>query len=247
MKTLIAANWKMHGDLSWETKPSEFRGFYPVNAENVEILLCPPAYIIPSLATACADHDIALGAQDCHFETSGAFTGEMSADMARDAGAGYAIVGHSERRALFGETDAVVARKAEAVSNAGLIPIICVGESREQREAGDADEVVGAQVLGSIPKSADGQNIVIAYEPVWAIGTGLVPTLEDIAAMHDHIRGILSSRFGEASAEKIRILYGGSVKPANAKDILALGDVNGALIGGASLDMESLAAIAKCA
>ena len=247
MKTLIAANWKMHGDLSWETKPSEFRGFYPVNAENVEILLCPPAYIISSLATACADHNISLGAQNCHFEASGAFTGEMSADMVRDAGAGYVIVGHSERRALFGETDAIVARKSESVSAAGLTPIICVGESREQREAGDADEVVGAQVLGSIPKSADGKNIVIAYEPVWAIGTGLVPTLEDIAAMHDHIRGILGSRFGEAKAEKIQIIYGGSVKPINAKDILALGDVNGALIGGASLDMESLADIAKCA
>ncbi len=246
MNTLIAANWKMHGDLSWVTKPSEFRECYPLNGQKVEILLCPPAYLISAMNVACNNQLISLGAQNCHFEMQGAFTGEMSAQMMRDGGASYVIVGHSERRALFGETDKIVAQKADAVSMAGLTPIICVGEDRSQRESGEADEVVGAQLQSSIPLSADGENLVIAYEPVWAIGTGLVPTLEDIAAMHDHIRGILSNRFGVKMAEKIRILYGGSVKPSNAKEILALGDVNGALIGGASLEMDSLAAIAKC-
>ncbi len=246
MNTLIAANWKMHGDLSWRSKPAEFRTHYERNAQGVEILLCPPHYMIPSLGQACAGLNISVGAQTCHFKASGAFTGEMSAEMLSDAGAKYVIVGHSERRALFGETDVMIALKAQAVSGAGLIPIICVGENRQQRETGDADEVVGVQLAGSIPSGADGENLVIAYEPVWAIGTGLVPSLEDIAAMHDHIRGILSTRFGEQAAQSIQILYGGSVKPSNAKDILALGDVNGALIGGAGLDMESLAGIAKC-
>ncbi len=246
MNTLIAANWKMHGNLSWAGKPAEFRTHYERNAQGVEILLCPPHYMIPTLTGACAGLNIFVGAQTCHFETSGAFTGEMSAQMLSDAGAQYVIVGHSERRALFGETDAMIALKAQAVSGAGLVPIICVGENREQREAGDADEIVGTQLAGSIPGHANGENMVIAYEPVWAIGTGLVPSLGDIAAMHDHIRGILSARFGEQIAQSIQILYGGSVKSSNAKDILALGDVNGALIGGAGLDMESLADIAKC-
>lgn len=246
MNTLIAANWKMHGDLSWVAKMAELNIHFAERNKNIEVLICPPAYMIPSFVIACKNLDISIGAQNCHFETNGAFTGEMSADMVSDAGADYVIVGHSERRAIFGETDEVVAQKSEAASNASLTPIVCVGENREQREAGDADEVVGVQLQGSIPASSDGKNIAIAYEPVWAIGTGLVPTLEDIAAMHDHIRGILTKRFGEKTAEKTRILYGGSVKPSNAKDILALGDVNGALIGGASLEMESLAAIAKC-
>jgi len=209
------------------------------------VLLCPPHYLIPSLAKACIGLGIGIGAQNCHFEQEGAYTGEMSAEMAADAGGTYVILGHSERRALFGETDRDVVRKAVAVHEAGLCPIICVGESLEQRQAGQADEVVGEQLRHSVPTSIDGQPLVIAYEPVWAIGTGLVPSLEDIAAMHDHIRGTLAARFGEKKAQTIRILYGGSVKPSNAKEILALSDVNGALIGGAGLDMENLAAIAK--
>lgn len=247
MNTLIAANWKMHGDLSWSAKPAEFRARFAATNQGVDVLICPPAYMLPAMAKACEGLDISVGAQNCHAAEQGAFTGEMSAAMVKDSGASYVILGHSERRALFSETSEMVADKAEAVFKAGLAPIICVGESREQREAGDADEVVGVQVKGSIPHGADPENLVIAYEPVWAIGTGLVPTLEDIAAMHDHIRGLLAERFGEKAAQSIKILYGGSVKPANAKDILALGDVNGALIGGASLDMESFAAIARAA
>jgi len=249
MKTLIAANWKMNGSLEWTGKPAAFAAAYQPKQQGAEILICPPSYLIPSLAKACVGLDISVGAQNCHFAQSGAFTGEMSAAMVKDAGGTYVILGHSERRAIFGETDHDVVQKAVAVQEAGLCPIICVGESLEQREAGQADEVVGEQLRHSTPTSIIGgqkgvQNLVIAYEPVWAIGTGLVPSLEDIAAMHDHIRGTLAARFGEKTAQSIRILYGGSVKPSNARDILALGDVNGALIGGAGLDMESLAAIA---
>ena len=247
MNTLIAANWKMYGDLSWRVKPAEFRAGFNAANQGVDVLICPPAFMLPAIAKACEGLDISVGAQNCHAAEQGAFTGEMSAQMVRDSGARYVILGHSERRAQFGETSEMVASKAESAAKAGLTPIICVGESRAQREAGDADEVVGVQIKGSIPHGADSDNLVIAYEPVWAIGTGLVPTLEDIAAMHDHIRGLLAERFGEAGAQSIKILYGGSVKPANAKDILALGDVNGALIGGASLDMESFAAIARAA
>ncbi|MBL4870966.1 MAG: triose-phosphate isomerase [Robiginitomaculum sp.] len=247
MKTLIAANWKMNGDLSWAQKPEVFRQVFKVEQESVDILICPPAYLIPSLVAASKSLDISIGAQDCHFATGGAFTGEMSASMMADAGAKYVIVGHSERRALFGESDEVVAKKAAAVNDTGMIPIICVGENRGQREAGQADEIVGAQLIGSLPENTYPATLIIAYEPVWAIGTGLIPTLEDIASMHDHIRGILGTLFGENKASTVPILYGGSVKPSNAKEILALSDVNGALIGGASLDMDSLAAIAKCA
>ena len=244
MKTLIAANWKMNGSLDWAERPAAFEAAYRPKKRDAEILICPPSYLIPSLAKACEGLDIGIGAQNCHFEQGGAFTGEMSAAMVKDAGGTYVILGHSERRALFGETDHDVVQKAVAVMEAGLCPIICVGESLEQRQSGQADEVVGEQLRHSVPTSIDGEPLVIAYEPVWAIGTGLVPSLEDIAAMHDHIRGTLAARFGEKTAQSIRILYGGSVKPSNAKEILALGDVNGALIGGAGLDMDSLAAIA---
>lgn len=244
MKTLIAANWKMQGRLDWTDKPAAFMAAYGQNSPDVEVLICPPSYLIPSMARACAGLDIGIGAQNCHYAQEGALTGEMSAAMVKDAGGTYVILGHSERRVIFGETDRDIVRKAVAAHEAGLCPIICVGESQAQREMGQADEVVGEQLRHSVPTSIDGQPFVIAYEPVWAIGTGLVPSLEDIAAMHDHIRGTLAARFGEKMAQSIQILYGGSVKPSNAKEILALGDVNGALIGGAGLDMESLAAIA---
>ncbi len=236
----------MHGDLSWAAKPAALRAVLRPSS-GVEILLCPPDYLLPPLVAACAGLDISVGAQNCHQEDQGAFTGEMSARMAADSGAGYVILGHSERRTLFGEGDGLIAQKAAAVMKAGLSPIICVGESRTQRDAGDVNIVVGEQLENSIPQDADGKNIVIAYEPVWAIGTGLVPTLADIAAMHGHIRAMLIARFGAKTAQTIRILYGGSVKPDNAKDILALVDVGGALIGGASLDMQSLAKIAQAA
>jgi len=248
MRTLIAANWKMHGNLSWVQKPAEFRALFPANQakgdKNIDMLLCPPAHMLEAMARASEGLDISIGTQNCHDQSSGAYTGELSADMVAETGANYVILGHSERRAIFGDTDDWVASKTSAAQKAGLTPIICVGESRAEREAGHAEEVVGSQIAGSIPMDADGDNLVIAYEPVWAIGTGLTPTIEDIAIIHDHVRGCLTTRFGAKTADKIQILYGGSVKPSNAKEILALKDVAGALIGGAGLDMESLAAIA---
>lgn len=247
MKTLIAANWKMHGDLSWDQKPGEFRAFYPKNDKHVQCLICPPAFMIPALVEQGKTNDILVGAQNCHAEVSGAFTGEMSAKMIAGTGATYVIVGHSERRALFGETDAVVSAKAQAALDADLIPIICIGESEAERRDGEELNVATRQLTHSIPDKADGSGLVIAYEPVWAIGTGLTPTLGDIDAMHNHIRELLEERFGKRQGRRIQILYGGSVKPANAKEILAIDNVNGALIGGASLDMESFAAIANSA
>ncbi len=246
MKTLIAANWKMHGQLTWVEKPAEFRAIFPGN-DRVDVLICPPAHMLQIMVKACAGLDISIGAQNCHDQVLGAFTGEISAQMVADTGASHVILGHSERRAMFGDTDEVVAAKTGAALKAGLVAIVCVGESRAEREAGQAEEMVGAQLAASIPKNADGDSLVIAYEPVWAIGTGLVPGLEDIAIMHDHIRGCLTTRFGASIADKIQILYGGSLKPDNAKDILALKDVGGALIGGAGLEMDSLAAIAATA
>lgn len=237
----------MHGDLSWVQKPAEFRKRFPKSDDNIDILLCPPAHMLEPMVRACNGTGILIGAQNCHDQASGAFTGELSAEMVAETGARFVILGHSERRAMFGDTDKWVAAKTSAAQNAGLTPIVCVGESRAEREAGHAEEVVGRQLAGSIPPDADGDNLVIAYEPVWAIGTGLTPTTEDIATIHDHIRGCLSTRFGAPIADEIQILYGGSVKPGNAKEILALGDVAGALIGGAGLEMDSLAAIAAAA
>lgn len=244
MKILIAANWKMHGNLAWVQKPAEFRALFPQNNNNIDILLCPPAHMLEPMVRASKGTGIFIGAQNCHDQASGAYTGELSAKMVAETGASYVILGHSERRAIFGDTDKWVAAKTSAAQKTGLTPIVCVGESQSEREAGHAEEVVGTQLAGSIPADADGNNIVIAYEPVWAIGTGLTPTIEDIATIHDHIRGCLTTRFGAKIADKIQILYGGSVKPSNAKEILALKDVAGALIGGAGLEMESLAAIA---
>ena len=246
MKHLIAANWKMNGDFSWTSKPKQLRDIVG-NSPNIDILLCPPAHLLKAMNDACMGLDIAIGAQNCHDKTSGAFTGEISAKMVKDCGADYVILGHSERRAMFGDNDDWVARKTIAAQAVGLIPIICVGETEEVRQAGQAEEIVGQQIAASLEGEINGGKLVVAYEPVWAIGTGLVPSLEDIATMHDHIRGCLVARFGEQIAIAIKILYGGSVKPENAKDILALQDVNGALIGGAGLEMQSLAAIAKSA
>jgi len=247
MKTLIAANWKMQGNLSWVQKPAEFRALFAQSDDNIDVLLCPPTHMLAALVRACEGLNISVGAQNCHDQASGAFTGEISSEMVAQTGAKYVILGHSERRAMFGDTDKWVAAKTTAAQVAGLRPIVCVGESLTQREAGQAEEIVGKQLAGSLPKNADPDNLVIAYEPVWAIGTGLTPTLEDIATIHDHIRGLLSAQFDAKSAQNIQILYGGSVNPKNAQDILTLADVGGALIGGASLEMQSLAAIAGAA
>ena len=237
MRPLIAGNWKMHGDMDWIDKPSEFNGLMPAaEREHLDVLICPPSVFIASMAASCFEANIHLGAQNCHRAESGAYTGEVSAAMVKSAGASFVIVGHSERRA-GGEADADVAAKAMAASKQGLTPIICVGESLDIRKAGKAEDVVSAQINASVPDGLT--DYVLAYEPIWAIGTGMTATAEDIKAMHAVIREIVGP--------KVRILYGGSVKPANAKEILGTENVNGALIGGASLEMESLAAIAGAA
>lgn len=244
MRPLIAANWKMHGAPSWRSKPKQFRELVRrTRSPHAEFLICPPSLFLADLAKVCQPRQIAVGGQNCHQEIAGAYTGEVSAEMLKAAGADYVIVGHSERRTLFGEGDDLVLAKSIAAHAAGLTAIICVGESRVQREAGDAETVITQQISAAVPSEARAANTVIAYEPVWAIGTGLTPSNDDIENMHAHIRKLLHKRLGDEGLN-MRILYGGSVKQANAKAILAIENVNGALIGGASLDMQSFAAIA---
>lgn len=235
---LIAGNWKMHGlkDALGFFDDLSAMGAVP---DGREVLVCPPATLVAAAVEAASAHGIRIGGQDCHAETSGAHTGDISAAMLRDAGADYVIVGHSERRADHGEDDARVQAKAAAARGAGLTPIICVGETLEDREGGREETVVGRQLGGSIPGRFAPTEYVIAYEPVWAIGTGRTASIDDIAAMHAFIRSSISG------GEQVRILYGGSVKPENAREILALDDVDGALVGGASLQADSFAAIAK--
>ena len=210
---------------------------------KTDALICLPATLLASAAEMLAGSAVGLGGQDCHTAPSGAHTGDISAEMLRDAGASHVIVGHSERRADHAETDALVHDKAEAAWRAGMMAIICIGETREERERGATLEVLSKQIDGSVPQAARAQTTIIAYEPVWAIGTGLTPTLEDVAEAHAHIRTTLTARLG-ADAAGIRILYGGSVKPTNAGDLLAVANVNGALVGGASLKATDFLGIA---
>jgi triosephosphate isomerase len=213
-----------------------------------EILVCPPAVLIPALRDKLKDlglgRRILLGGQDCHTAPSGAHTGDISADMLKDAGCTYVIVGHSERRADHGETDATVRAKAKAGLAAGLKVIVCIGETLAERDAGATLRVIGRQLKGSLPAGADAKNTVVAYEPVWAIGTGRTPTIADIAKAHDHLRKRLVASLGE-QGHGVRLLYGGSVKPGNAGEILAVGNVNGALVGGASLLAKDFVPIVK--
>jgi triosephosphate isomerase len=210
---------------------------------NVDLMVCPPATLVMTFAVVALGSKVAIGAQDCHAEPSGAFTGDISAEMLADAGARAVIVGHSERRAVHGESDAAVRRKAQACWRAGLQAIVCVGETRDERVAGKTLEVVGRQLDGSLPDGATAENLVVAYEPVWAIGTGLTPTPADVAEVHGFIRKRLEERFG-VEGQGTRILYGGSVKPANAKELLSVADVDGALVGGASLKADDFLGIA---
>ena len=235
MTPLIAGNWKMNG-LRASAAEVEAMGAGLADAgQGAEVVLCPPATLLAVLAMPARAAGIALGGQDCHAEASGAHTGDVSAVMLADAGATWCIVGHSERRADHGETDAQVRAKAEAARRAGLTPIVCVGETREEREAGRAEAVVRSQLAGSLPSD----EFVVAYEPVWAIGTGLTPTADDIRAMHAAMR--------DAVGPGVRLLYGGSVKPANAREILSLPEVGGALVGGASLKAEDFLGIVRAA
>jgi triosephosphate isomerase len=212
-------------------------------AGAAELAVCPPATLLAQAAWALKGGKVSLGAQDCHAKDSGAFTGDIAAPMIKDAGAQYVIVGHSERRQYHAETDAVVKAKAEAALKSGLTAIVCVGETRAEREAGKAIEVVSTQVRGSLPAGGAPETVVVAYEPVWAIGTGLTPTPADVAEVHAAIRKLLGEVYGAAGA-KLRILYGGSVKPSNAKELLGLANVDGALVGGASLKAVDFMAIA---
>jgi len=233
MRSLIAGNWKMHGLGSSLGEIEILCKALAAKPASADVLICPPASLL-ARAHETAGDAIALGGQDCHAEMSGAFTGDISAEMLKDAGASAVIVGHSERRQYHRETDADVSAKAIAARRAGLVAIVCVGETETQRMNGEALSVVERQLAGSVPDRVTAEDTVIAYEPVWAIGTGKTATSADIAEMHGHIRRRLVSRFGQAG-EQIRILYGGSVKPTNAVEILAIANVNGALVGGASL------------
>ena len=215
-------------------------------ANGPECLICPPTTILATAKAAVGDKPLKLGAQDCHTAEKGAHTGDISVAMLTDAGANYIIVGHSERRADHGETDAEVKAKAEAILAGGALPIICIGETLAQREANDTLRIISSQMAGSVPNANPAAKIVIAYEPVWAIGTGLTPTSEQIAEVHTAIRGHLKEQFG-AGAEDIRILYGGSLNPKNADEILAIADVDGGLIGGASLKADSFLSIVASA
>ena len=239
-RPLVAGNWKMNA-----AAPAEFtkmvEGARGLTA--VDIMVCPPATLLAELAVAAHGSPMRIGGQDCHAEPAGAFTGDIAAEMLKAAGAGAVIVGHSERRTYHRETDADVRAKALAARRAGLLAIVCVGETRAEREAGRALEVVGKQLNGSLPDGATAENLVVAYEPVWAIGTGLTPTPGDVAEMHGFIRRNLAERFA-AAGEGIRILYGGSVKASNAKELMSVTDVDGALIGGASLKADEFLAIA---
>ena len=232
MRKLAAGNWKMNGLGSSLGEIEALAASFP--SPGCDVLICPPATLLSRLSDTANGSAVATGGQDCHSNASGAHTGDGSADMIAEAGGTYVIVGHSERRADHGESDAMVRAKAEAAWAAGLIAVICVGETLEEREAGKALEVVGGQVTGSLPDGATGANTVVAYEPVWAIGTGKVPTLEEIGEIHSDIRSNLNARFGD-EGNAMRILYGGSVKPSNASEIFGVAHVNGALVGGASL------------
>jgi triosephosphate isomerase len=243
-RPLVAGNWKMNGLRSALDEIAAMRRMVAEGkGGSAEILVCPPATLIISAAVLLAGSAVSLGAQDCHPKASGAFTGDISAAMLKDAGAAYVIVGHSERRAGYGEGDSMVRAKAEAANEAGLTAIVCVGETKAEREAGEAVSVVSGQIRGSLPPGASPANLVVAYEPVWAIGTGLTPTAGDVAAMHETIRSLLGEIYGAAGAQ-MRILYGGSVKPSNAAELLCLPNVDGALVGGASLKAVDFMGIA---
>jgi triosephosphate isomerase (TIM) len=239
-RPLVAGNWKMNG-LKASSGELEKIIAGARTLKNAELIVCPPATLIARFAATARGSRVSIGAQDCHALPAGAYTGDISAEMLKDAGAVAVIVGHSERRHYHGETDATVRAKALAAQRAGLLAIICVGETRGERDGGEARDVVRRQLAGSLPDSA--QSFVIAYEPVWAIGTGHTPSPRDVGDMHGFIRDELASRYGEAG-QGIRVLYGGSVKSAIAKDLLTVANVGGALVGGASLNADEFLAIA---
>jgi triosephosphate isomerase len=242
-RPLVAGNWKMNGlGRSIAELDKDMTGSGPFTGK-ADLMVCPPATLLATFAAKARGSQLAIGGQDCHAEPSGAFTGDISAEMLADAGATAVIVGHSERRTYHKETDADVRAKAQAAWRAKLCAIVCIGETRAEREGGKTLEVLGRQLDGSLPDGATGANLVVAYEPVWAIGTGLTPTAADVAEAHRFIRDRLSARYG-ATAASIRILYGGSVKPSNAVELMGVANVDGALVGGASLKADDFLGIA---
>jgi triosephosphate isomerase (TIM) len=240
MRKLAAGNWKMNGLAASLLEVKALTEAHP--APTCEMLLCPPATLIAQMVWAAKGTALMVGGQDCHPKASGAHTGDISAAMVKDAGAAHVILGHSERRADHGESDALVRAKSEAAMAAGLVAIVCVGETEAERDAGRTLDVVGTQLAGSVPDGATAATLVVAYEPVWAIGTGRTPTPSEIAEVHAFIRARLADRIG-AEAVGVRLLYGGSVKPSNAVEIFALPNVDGALVGGASLKAADFGAI----
>lgn len=243
MRPLVAGNWKMNGLTSSLTELEALKAALGGQPASAEVLVCPP-FTLVAQAAAIAGDVFAVGGQDCDARPAGAHTGDIAAEMLKDAGASYVIVGHSERRHSHGERDGDVAAKVQAAWRAGLTAIICIGETESQRFSGDAHDICAGQIAGSVPGQASAPNTVIAYEPVWAIGTGKTPTSEEIAQMHGHIRATLMRRLGPG-AKAMRILYGGSVKPDNAAEILNLPEVNGALVGGASIKSDDFLRIIR--
>jgi triosephosphate isomerase (TIM) len=241
-RPLVAGNWKMNGLTASLAEAGKLKAALAVKPASCDVLICPPATLIAGLAATMKGGPVATGGQDCHARASGAHTGDVSAEMLRDAGATAVIVGHSERRADHGESDGVVRAKAEAAHRAGMIAIVCVGETIDQRKGGETLKVVGGQLAGSVPDGATAANTVVAYEPVWAIGTGLTPTAGDVAEVHAAMRAQLVKRFG-ATGGSMRLLYGGSVKPSNAKELMGVLNVDGALVGGASLKADDFMGI----
>lgn len=235
-KALVAGNWKMNGLKAASTEINTLDGLIDRDGANCDVLICPPFTLISTLCDQGAQN-LAIGAQDCHMNMSGAHTGDISAEMLKELGCNYIIVGHSERRADHGESNETVKSKAAAAQSVGAVAIICVGETIEEREAGKALDVVTSQVKASIPNEARTENTIIAYEPVWAIGTGHTPTAADVEEVHAAVREVLNARFGDGGAN-INILYGGSVKASNAEELMSVANVNGALVGGASLKAD---------
>lgn len=245
IRPLIAGNWKMHGaSASLPELRAIANGFMHGLDAETDAVVCVPATLITRASEILSRTPVKTGGQDCHSEQSGPHTGDVGAEMLRDAGASFVIVGHSERRADHCETDAIVRAKAKAAWRAGLVAIICLGETQAERGAGVALRVIARQLAGSLPPGATPQNTVIAYEPVWAIGTGLTPTASDIAQAHAHLRAEVR-RAAPSTADRVRLLYGGSVKPANAVEILHIDNVDGALVGGASLKAADFLAVAE--
>jgi triosephosphate isomerase (TIM) len=242
-RPLVAGNWKMNGLKSSAAEINTLIKAAARLSRSLDLMVCPPATLVTSFAALARGSKLLIGGQDCRPEPAGAYTGDIAAEMLADAGASAVIVGHSERRSYYNEDDALVRRKALAAWRAKLTAIVCIGETETEREAGRTLDVVGGQLDGSLPDEATAANLVVAYEPVWAIGTGRTPTPADVVEVHGFMRERLTARFGSAG-QGVRVLYGGSVKPTNAKELLTLANVDGALVGGASLKADDFLGIA---